>query len=604
MPVPSLLTLEKPRMKRSKSEETIFSDQSERRVYGAGDDDDITMVDSLGSTRKGSNLICIVIAIFGIGFTAGQILPSLIELKKDTRWIGFNESSLPSIVDDDGTNPLMRPLIHDDIDVTSNKTSVEKTTTFPSSFDADVFSQLPTDYQTLFYLTVEEQANLLPPPDLDDEDTVALYSQKTYQKLQQKLQSKSGVFRICINGGSSSAGGGNVDYEDRFFVKFAHAMEARHHVTTEIIDRAHGDRNSMHSAMLGEAFFVPNVDLLIWEFSINDARDGPVEARNEFLLWLHKLIDVYEDDPPMVLLVYLWNQPFSSDEHGHIVSDVFHYHELLGAQYDFVLGHVNLATYLNSFQWPTAQLGQYFLGDKTHPGALAHAAIANLMVHFVTGHLQQIHYDMDRPETEFEWTCGDDMLEQWQILEIFQGDNSGMAKASFTAEMPRTTDLPHGMLVPHKEFLDGDVDYDYDRFATQRYGLAKPGRVDRHRGVALPCCDDGKLVFDLAAEPVSAIQLYLHATEGGVPGGDLGRRRRLSGTRDFDSIEILINDHHDYSHRIVFADDWDCILNKELFSQWISLDEKDKEFSDRISFCSNHASCDSDIHTLEHLVVF
>lgn len=72
MPVPSLLTLEKPRMKRSKSEETIFSDQSERRVYGAGDDDDITMVDSLGSTKKGSNLICIVIAIFGIGSNSSQ----------------------------------------------------------------------------------------------------------------------------------------------------------------------------------------------------------------------------------------------------------------------------------------------------------------------------------------------------------------------------------------------------------------------------------------------------------------------------------------------------------------------------------------------------
>jgi hypothetical protein len=55
-------------------------------------------------------------------------------------------------------------------------------------------------------------------------------------------------------------------------------------VVTDVVNRAHGDRNSMHSAILGETFFVPDVDLIIWEFSINDQRDGATDVRNEFIL--------------------------------------------------------------------------------------------------------------------------------------------------------------------------------------------------------------------------------------------------------------------------------------------------------------------------------
>lgn len=434
---------------------------------------------------------------------------------------------------------------------------------------------------------------------------MALYSQKTYQRLHDKLHPNK-PFRILINGGSSSAGGGNVDYNDAFFVRFANEMETKYDVVTDIVNRAHGDRTSMHSAILGESFFVPHVDLVIWEFSINDERDGATGVRNELILWLHKLVDIYEDEPPMVLLIYLWNKPFSTDKQGKILSGVYDYHAHLGAEFDFVLGHVNLAAYMDSLDWKADDLAQYFLADATHPNSLAHAAIAKIMVDFVSGKLEPINHDIDSG-AEFEWNCGDDMREQWQIQEIFEGGLSGMAKAGFTAEVPRTTGpiLP-GMLEPHKEYSNGTVDHDYHLFSTQRYGVAKPGRIDRHRGLTLPCCHDGKLIFELSEQaPVAAVQFLLHAKEG-VDGGNLGRRR-LSGFNPaslfIEDIEILINDQ-DYTGRIISAHDWNCLLSNELFSTWIVLDDKDRVFPDRVSFCSKSSSCGSAVHTLEHLVVF
>jgi hypothetical protein len=291
---------------------------------------------------------------------------------------------------------------------------------------------------------------------------------------------------------------------------------------------------------------------------------------------------------------------------GKIMADVYTQHARLGAEYDFVLGHVSLASYLDSLQWSADDLARYFLTDTIHPNSLGHAAIANMMVALVAGDMKPINHVFES-QTEFEWTCGDDMQDQWQIQEIFQAGLSGLTKASFTAEVPRTIDiiLP-GMSVPHKEFTNGSVDYDYQRFSTLRYGKAKPGRIDRHRGVVIPCCLDGKLVFDLTEQRhINAIQFHLHETEG-INGGYLGRRK-LSGSDPvmmyLDGVDILINDQ-DYTGRVVSAHDWKCLLSNELFSHWIVLDDKDSAFPDRVAFCSRHSLCGSDVHTLEHIVLF
>jgi hypothetical protein len=55
----------------------------------------------------------------------------------------------------------------------------------------------------------------MPPPDISNEDVMALYSQHDYQRLHNKLHPNKPL-RILINGGSSSAGGGKVDCDDAF----------------------------------------------------------------------------------------------------------------------------------------------------------------------------------------------------------------------------------------------------------------------------------------------------------------------------------------------------------------------------------------------------
>jgi lysophospholipase L1-like esterase len=587
MSVPLVPNPDKSKLKRARS------DDSSRATELSIDEGNVG-TGSLSSDPCRQSTKCrvetVVIVIFLIGFIAGQIFPRF----KDSRIIqhGVVTTLAPQrwpLRDDDILKAKVTPYNIDPVTVWSD-----------DAFSPSLLEALQTES-----LSLEAKIQLLPYAQVRNEDMLSLYSAQAYQTLQEKLRPKS-TFRILINGGSSSAGAGDVGYEDSFFVRFANTIETKYSVVTDIVNRAHGDRNSMHSAMLGETFFVPDVDLIIWEFSINDQRDGATDVRNEFILWLRKLSDIYQDKPPLVLLVYLWNKPFSTNRSGKIIADVYKQHARLGAEYDFVLGHVSLASYLDSLQWSTDDLARYFLNDTIHPNALAHAAIANMMVDFVAGDMIPIKHVFES-QTEFEWTCGDDMQDQWQIQQIFVGEIGGMAKASFTAEVPRTNDtiLP-GMLVPHKEFTNGSVDYDYQRFSTLRYGKANPGRVDRHRGVIIPCCLDGTLVFDLTEQThITAIQFLLHEKEG-VDGGYLGRRK-LPGFDPLmgylDGVDIQIN-YQDYTSHVVSAHDWNCLLSNDLFSQWIVLDDKDRDYPDRVSFCSRHSWCGSDVHTLEHLVLF
>lgn len=584
MPIPRLLTVERSKLKRAKSDET---EESERFFA----DDDTADNDSLLSAKPPAprvNLVLIIFAIFGIGFTVGQILPPLL-YPSDTHFIAL-ESDEPS------PSPTKEPTFAIDFLVP----------TFDHAIDTSPFRADSTSILEAFQepnLTLAEKTNLLPSPDFTNHDMVAHYSTEAHQKLQDKLQPES-IFRICINGGSSSAGGGHVDYGDLFFVQFAAAIESKYEVVTDIVNRAHGDRTSMHSAMLGDTFFTPNVDLLIWEFSINDQQDGSVDARNELILWLHKVKDVYGNEPPLVVLVYLWNKPFTTRKDGDIISDVYKFHAQLAAEYEFVIGHVNLATYVNSLHWKSDDVARHFLADAIHPNQLSHAAISKLMVGLVDNELQVQDHTFDS-RTELEWVCGEDMQEQWRIQTVFHlGYTGGMAKAGFTAEIPRTTHpiLPR-ILMPHEEYKNGTVDYNFRHFDTQRYGKAASGRIDRHRGVVLPFCDDGKLVFPLTEHaPLVAFQFLIHAKEG-IDGGNLGRR--LSGSDPkkvvYDDIEIVVNDQ-DYTTRIISARDWNCLLSNEMFSEWIVMDDKDGDFADEISFCSKSGG--STVHTLEHLVAF
>ncbi|KAI2489706.1 hypothetical protein MHU86_24873 [Fragilaria crotonensis] len=341
MSVPVVLDLDESKLKREKSR-----DDRTRETEVLFDDDAsaVTLFSAPGrQIAKPRTLACIVLAIFVTGFSAGQLMPI-----DDVRVAAFDEYFAPT------SSPSRRPYDEDSV---GESPSWDMSSVKSGSDDALVSPLIEALEDPHFSL--DELISFLPDPDLSTADTIALYSKGAYQALYAGLHPGK-PFRILINGGSSSAGGGNVNYNDSFFVRFGIELETRFGVVTEIVNRAHGDRNSMHSAMLGETFFVPNVDLIIWEFSINDQRDGPTDVRNEFILWLHKIVDLYDNHPPPVLLVYLWNKPFSTDRYGRIIADVYEEHRRLGAEYDFVLGHVNLASYLDAFRWTTYDLTRYF----------------------------------------------------------------------------------------------------------------------------------------------------------------------------------------------------------------------------------------------------
>ena len=282
------------------------------------------------------------------------------------------------------------------------------------------------------------------------------------------------------------------------------------------------------------------------------------------------------------------------------MSDVYKNHAHLGAQFDFVLGHVNLAGYMDSLQWSPDELSRFFLADSLHPNALSHAIISRLMFALLVEAPKPIVYEQS--SADYEWTCGDDMIEQWEVLEIFLGDRQGVSKASFTADIPRNPDggFP-GMLAPFKEKADGSLDLDSHVFSTQRYGLARPGRIDRHRGVSLPCCREGKLIFEVSGyAPVSTLQVRLRT--GGVEGGSLGSRRLALSekTESFDSVDILVNGKN-YRERLVSASEWNCLLSHDLFSTWLVLDRDD---ADQIAFCDNSDTCGTVSLALEHMAIF
>lgn len=95
-------------------------------------------------------------------------------------------------------------------------------------------------------------------------------------------------------------------------------------------------------------------DVLIWEFAINDfgyhlpQEDRIQQERSMMIAWLRE-VEKITPEPPKVILLYLWKAPFDINEDKNIINPVFESHSLrtLAEEFDFIVGHVNVAAYLD-----------------------------------------------------------------------------------------------------------------------------------------------------------------------------------------------------------------------------------------------------------------
>jgi hypothetical protein len=122
------------------------------------------------------------------------------------------------------------------------------------------------------------------------------------------------------------------------------------------------------------SFLPEDLDILIWEFAINDGNKG-ADVRNAMIMWLQN-VEANLNPTPLVLLVYLWKSPFQTTSQGKILSRACNQHNSLGAEYDFVLlGHFKMGANMDSLGWEFTTLKSAFLADNHHPKAIVHHVI-------------------------------------------------------------------------------------------------------------------------------------------------------------------------------------------------------------------------------------
>lgn len=410
-----------------------------------------------------------------------------------------------------------------------------------------------------------------PKPPLDSYDISSIYSQKAWLKLRDKMLTKGEELVMSVNGASSTAGCCGVELNERYHKLFARS--ALRNVT--IADRAHGSRNSMHSALLMHSFLPLKTDIILWEFAITDSTYNQfenetmkmTEARNQLILWLDQVERVAKqrnESPPLVILVYLWNT-FQFNDFKRFPNLAFEAGKGVAEQYDFVVGHVNAGKYFASL-WEPNVTQTYFLGDPIHPNTLGHHVIHFLLLDLLMEEQRKERPRLNQTSTRmpYEWVCGDESAEKRLLRGLLENRR---VLASFTQEQPKNEDLLPGMLLPQ---VGGDL-------KIENLGKSNALRSDRKYSAILPCCGDSIMSFDdVAAHGIlEGIQLGLHPNSTGL-------------TLFFDTVDV--------TDKVITCrnqTEWQCILSDSVgsFLHWVVL-EAPRNVS-RISMCNHLRTCNS-----------
>jgi len=351
----------------------------------------------------------------------------------------------------------------------------------------------------LLTLDAQELFDSFPPPVRTD--TIQIYNKEAYHELIKMVSSKKSNIHICANGGSSTAGGGKVPKLHRYYTKFAKYIQQLNLNAgggkVNIIERGHGTRHSLHSAVFASNFLPPNTDLLLWEFSINDYAYGdymPEEShiqqeRSMLIAWLRE-VEQMRPRPPKVILIYLWKTPFELNEEEKINNPVYDAHAKLAKEFDFVVGHVNLASYFDEPSMPRVEdLQRLFLSDPHHPSSAGHLAVTFLLLNLLRGKGEWssskgiVQPKLGKVE-KYKWCCGTETKEKRFIQSrIVAGDD---ASSGWRSPLGTVT-----LEEPQNKVVSGSRQLVFDPKSSDGMkilGKQDPLRKDRQGSVSLACC--------------------------------------------------------------------------------------------------------------------
>jgi hypothetical protein len=410
-------------------------------------------------------------------------------------------------------------------------------------------------------LHYEQIPEIFPKPRNDDYDTIAIYSKRNWLKLRSLINASK--VTMLVNGGSSMTGVG-LGYDDEVCT----TMFSRSFSNMTIVDRAHGDRNTFHSTQFIHSYFPEHADILLWEFAINDdfsSKSSSInECRNMIILYLEQVARVAkqrQQEPPLVIMLYLWNYPFEVTNNGKVYTAAAEAHRNLVESYDFVVGHVNVAKYFESWQLSNLQTKAIGLADEHHPNPRGQLIMTYLLNDFLMNEQRPEKPKVPYLGLPLTWVCGEDSLEKHSVRDLV---THRYPIASFTAEVPRNEDMLEGMLLPNS----------YANFTIQVVHIFNARRQDRQGSIVLPCCHTGNATFPISHQyrPLQGIQPHLHPEDN------------HGATVYFDGENV--------THKLITSNtSWPCIFgyHGKFLYHWIVL-EQERNVSD-ISFCNHQPTC-------------
>lgn len=462
------------------------------------------------------------------------------------------------------------------------------------------FPKLPNGFET-------SMIRRLPKP--QGEAAVTLYSKNARQRLVDRLEnSNNKTVVICSTGGSATAGAylrKHLIDTHRWDFAFVHNLEysfrGNSRPRIQLENRGHGGRKSFHTAYLMHSFVPKETDLIIWEFSLNDHMDCEAQ-RNALIMYLDQ-IEKVNNPPPLVILAYLWDTWAFHEEtipewkNQSIPAEIVQCHQYLAASYDFVVGSVSLAGYLDHLAWDPWLLKRLFVMGSTHPMATGEWMLGYLLWDLVRDDAREEQGGTDKnkmiPSPTIHIPCSLDSLTRCQqrLVDIVYNHHP---KASWSSELPINVKLRSGMIQAiHYHGNDGSVE---GNLTIIENGKADPLRSDRKNSYALPCCTTGeRLQFDLRSlhvvgEPSSSSLatgttiLALSITHPGVQPEDLAEYVNMdlwgaSGTK-------LLNES-----AFIASTEW-CLLPGECqIESWSTMVLPSATTVSKIDFCSQMPDC-------------
>lgn len=436
--------------------------------------------------------------------------------------------------------------------------------------------------------------------------------------------------KICVSGGSVSAGGKVVPkerYDNRFVDIIYSAPSSDQEVvkSLQIVNHAHGNRGSAHTTMLMHSYLPSDANIIFWEFSPNDRKWGDcTQINNDLIFYLNQVERLYKDNPPMVVLIYLWNNPFSfQDEKERLIETTFQCHNRIGANYDFVVGSIHLGSYLSNLRWGLDTLQAHFTvpPDEIHPEANGHAMMAFLLWDLVSNEkrmpisppLQTMMKEGNASNIlKPSLSCDDRDPFAARVKYLIE---DSFSQASWAGEPPINERHSPGMIYP----------YVFSTISTNKT-LTMPEIVDRGKTIGtrndrkisliLPCCHSGeRLSFDLSRSEdaetisnggrwISAINLYL-----GFEFDEASRDSIQVDVIGLDQAAILLNSSAapaGFFSRTERSKTEKCRIGDRWLNTWFLLPEK--AYASRIDFCDKGTHCPQKnrtaSQTLAHVALF